>query len=267
MRALATVFITAALLLTAGCASEKAAPLPADPGTPGGTCRGCTAPTPTDTGGTVPDAPTGTGTNPTQTGYDSGATATLEASTSMLAAMFYNSVPNNPTNIRINIDLNRTGEEVIISYMDNGQIHEAALGTVHPYNTSIRGSRYNGWTTNGSSPVWKGFFQDGYGAIVVVVDRYLGIGDGNAQMLGGSVWFQNFPEARYPSTQYAPFQGSEKMCWEIVRGPYDCRTFLVNNAVTMNSSLYPNNIGPNAVQSYRKLGEFNGIARGAAGFP
>lgn len=255
--------------MTAGCAEEKTvlAPSGATPIVPDTSCRGC------DPGGgtgvdAIPGAPTGTGTNPAQTGYDSGSTATLNVSggTSTLAKMFYNSVPNSPSNIRINIDVNRAGEEVIISYIDNGKVVEAAFGSRHPYNGNVSSTRYNGWTTNGATPVWKAIYQDSYGAVVLIIDRYLGLGDGNAQLLGGSIYFQNFPQVRYPYSPYAPYQGSEKMCWDITLGPYDCRTFLVGSDVVMSSSLYPNNKGPNALQNYQKLGDFDGIVRAASGF-
>lgn len=267
MRALPKILILAALVMTAaGCAQEKTV----DPVTPpvvdtSGGCRGCTPDNGTGTG--IPDAPAGTGvgTNPTETGYDSGSTAQLNTSSSTLSQMFYNSGANSPTNIRINIDINRKGEEVIISYIDNGKIVEAALGSVHPYNTAVSNTRYNGWTTNGAAPVWKGFFQDQYGAVVLIIDKYLGTGDGNAQILGGSIWFQNFPEARYPSSPYYTYQGSQKMCWDITMGPYDCRSFLVGESVVMSSTLEPTNKGPNALQNYRKLGDFTGINRTAAG--
>jgi len=120
---------------------------------------------------------------------------------------------------------------------------------------------------HGSTPVWKGFFEDKYGAIVVVIDRTLSLGDGQAaQFIGGSIWFQNFPEVTYPYSPYASRQGILKTCWEITMGPYDCRTFLDDGKVRLTTSLYPNNRGPDALQNYRKLGEFNGLSRASAGF-
>jgi hypothetical protein len=177
--------------------------------------------------------------------------------------MFYNSAPNNPQNVRINIDLRRKSESVIISYTDGGRVVEAALGVVHPY-SGHSNEAYNGWVNQDGKTIWKGFFQDTYGAVILVVDKFLSQGDGQSgNILGGSIWFQNFN--RYAPNN--PQQGPLKMCWEITLGPYDCRSFLVNNKyVIMNSTYYPTNKGENANMLYEKLGDFNGIAKDAAGF-
>ena len=231
------------------------------------TCPACE---PVGTNGTLPTAPagtnnTGTGTNPSTTGFQSGSTVVLNATGGALAGMFYNSLPNNPQNIRINLNTGRPGQEVIISYVENNNVVSAALGSRHPYNPGVQDTSYNGWTNDGNNPVWKGFFQDGYGAVVVVLDSAIGTGDGSANQLGGSIYFQNFPQTVYPNSPYAPAQGSEKLCWKITLGPFDCRTFLVGDNLVINSSLHPNNKGANAVSYYQLLGTFAGIDRGAAG--
>lgn len=264
MKTLKFGLLAAALVLTASCAKEKQAqPLVAPAGvTPDVSCRGgCPPMTGGDT--TLPDAPAGTGEDPTKTGYDSGSTAALELAggTSTLSQMFYNSVPNSPKNVRINIDFRRQVDAVIVSYVDNGRVVEAGFGTVHPY-SGVSNAKFNGWVNQDGKNVWKGFFQDQYGAVVLILDRFLSQGDGQpAKILGGSLWFQNFN--RYAPN--APLQGNLKMCWEISLGPYDCRTFLVGNNVQMTSSQYPNNKGPNANMHYQKLGDFDGIAASAAG--
>lgn len=278
MKSWGVILIVAGSLLLNGCASEKqAADAPASPTTPSGTDGRDNGGTTTDTNGDgIPDAPTGTGETPSQTGFSSGSTATMNASTGQLARMFVNSYPNNPQNVRVNIDLRRTRDAIIISYVDNGREVRAGLGTLHPCDYDGRygaytygcqpgrtNAQFNGWVNQGGQSVWKGFFQDQYGAIVVVVDKMLSQGDGQpGNILGGSIWFQNFSRA-YPN---APYQGSNKMCWEITMGPYDCRSFLVSGNVQMASSFYPNNKGPNASMNYEMLGEFAGISRSAAGF-
>lgn len=256
MRALVLTLIAAVLLLNAGCAKEKATSVP--PGeTPPGTCRGCT----NDGGGTttpVPTPPPNDGSTPIN--Y-SGGTADLRASTSMLAKMFFNSNPNNPTNIRINVDISNTSEAVIVSYTDGGKTVQAKFGTSHPY-SGVQNAMYNGWVNQDGKSVWKGFFQDEHGAIILIVDRISGTGDGTANYVGGSIWFQNF-NRYYPNN---PTQGPLKMCWEIQMGPYDCRSFLVGDNVQMMSSYYPNNRGPDANSNYQKLGDFDLLPRSAAGF-
>ena len=206
---------------------------------------------------------TGLGTDSSVTGL-SGSTVTLAVTGSALSSMFYQSLPNNPTNIRLSLDTTRVGSEVIIAYEANGQTTQASLGTVHPW-SSHQNSQYNGWTTSGSTAVWKGFFQDAYGAVVVVIDQNQSTGDGNTGLIGGEIYYQNFPESTYPNSLYAPAQGPTKMCWEITAGPYDCRTFLVGDSVSMSSTLYPTNRGANATSYYQQLGTFTGLSRSAAG--
>jgi hypothetical protein len=252
-------------MMTVGCADgfgvksgpQVAALSPADD------CRGACVPS--DGASDLPGAPAGTGTgeDPSVTGYDSGSTGALvlAGGTSTLAQMFYNSNPNNPTNVRVNINLQRQADSVIISYVDGGQVVEAGLGIIHPY-SGISRAQFNGWVNQNGKSIYKGFFQDSYGAVVLIVDKLLSQGDGQpGEFMGGSIWFQNF-NRYYPN---APLQGNEKMCWEISMGPYDCRTFLIGDTVSVSSSYYPNNKGPNANMNYTKLGDFNGISKSAAG--
>ncbi len=263
------ILMTAALVINVGCASEnqEAGPTAATvPPRADGTLVDAN-------GDGIPDAPIGTGNTYSQSGYSSGSTVTFTADVGALRKMFYQSNPPNPTNIRINIDLSRKSEGVIISFIDRGYIREAAMGVQHPYAGTTH-EQYNGWQNINGQSVYKGFFQDQYGAIVLVMDRMLSQGDGQAgNILGGSVYFQNFYESPYQ----APWQGSMKMCWEISRGPYDCRTFLMgptNKAkndpswiIQMVKSLYPdpNDYGTNRTFGYTKLGEFDGLNRSAAG--
>lgn len=253
--------MTAALLINVGCASENQV----DPGATAAAVPPRVDGTPVDANGDgIPDAPMGTGNNQSQTGYASGSTVAFNANVGALRQMFYQSNPPSPTNIRINIDVSRKSESVIISFVDRGYIREAALGVQHPYSGKID-EQYNGWVNINGQSVYKGFFQDQYGAIVLVIDRALSQGDGQAgSILGGSVYFQNFYESPYQ----APYQGPLEMCWNIKRGPYDCRTFLISGAVNMLKSLYPdpNDYGPNRSFGYTKLGDFDGLNRTAAGF-
>ena len=216
--------------------------------------------------GGAPGAPGGTG-NGSQSSY-SGSTADLVVDMSALKSMFFNSNPQNPTNIKINFNVGRTyinefgqekGEDVIISFYDQGVLREAAMGTIHPdRDISHRNNMYNGWYEQDGKQVYKAFFQDYWGAIVVILDGGASQGDGQApQFLSGAVYFQNFDRS-YPNFQK---QGPLKMCWEIEIGPYDCRTFLVGDHVMMTSTYYPasGNRGPDRQYGYRKLGTFSGI--------
>ncbi len=269
-----TLIVAAAVLMLAGCASQKQDAAATTTNNVRTSCASTTCDTVLDPNGTgVPVAPTGTGNSPGTTGYPSGSTASVTLNGSALGRMFYNSRPVSPTNPRINIDVTSNTEAVIVSYVENGVLHEAAFGTQHPNNTSYSNQKYNGWVTEDSTNVWKGFFQDAYGAIVLVIDKSLAQNDGTATaILGGSLWFQNFQESAYQN----PVQGYQKMCWEITAGPYDCRTFMVTNTaphsspyddmvVSVTSSMYPNNRGVNKSVNYEKLGDFGGIGRSAAG--
>jgi hypothetical protein len=262
-----TLIVAAALMMLAGCASQKQ-----------DSAAATAAPGSNDTqtvidanGDGIPDAPTGTGNDPGTTGYSSGSTASVVLNGSALGRLFYNSNPVHPTNPRINIDLHSNTEAVVVSYVENGILHEAAFGSQHPNVTSYSNTMYNGWV--GSA--YKAFFQDAYGAIVLVLDKAMSQSDGTATMiLGGSVYFQNFQQVYYQN----PTQGPLKMCWEITAGPYDCRSFLVARSpsdpaynqynklkVDMTSSAYPTTYGPNKTTAYERLGDFGGINRTAAG--
>jgi|GEM_PF-1115100 len=263
------LIVAAAFLMLAGCASQKQDDTAAASATGNG--GGVTSTVIDANGDGIPDAPTGTGTSPSQTGYAYGSTASIVLNGSALGRMFYNSQPVHPTNPRINIDLHSNSESVTVSYVENGILHEAAFGTQHPNVASYSNAMYNGWVNQSGTNVWKGFFQDAYGAIVLVIDKSISQSDGTSQMIvGGSVWFQNFQQSYYQN----PIQGPLKMCWEITAGPYDCRSFLVPNPggnaynqvkVDMTSSLYPTTYGPNKTTAYEKLGDFGGIDRTAAG--
>jgi hypothetical protein len=212
----------------------------------------------TDTTGT-----TTTTTTTTESSSVSSNTVALKTTASKLAALFVNSVPNNPSGVTVTIDLSNSSESILISYYENGVTKEAAFGTVHPYNSSVSGTR-QGWVTHDGSPWWKGFFQDAYGAIVIVIDSTISTGDGSpSDIVGGRIYFQNFCRT-YPCN---PYQGSQKMCWDITAGPYDCRTFISGDSVVLSSSKYPNNKGDNAANSYQLLGTFTGLSRSAASIP
>lgn len=248
-----TLIAALALAMLAGCASQKSDTAATSATASGGGETSTTL---------VPGAPTGTGTDPTVTGYSYGSTASIVLNGSALSRLFYNSRPVSATNPRINIDLQSTGSAVTVSYVESGVLHQAVFGSINPTNSSVVDTSLNGWVSQNGGNVWKGFFQDSFGAIVLVIDKSVEQGDGTAtSILGGSVWFQNFQQSNYQN----PIQGPNKMCWQITAGPYDCRSFLVNNVINMTSSLYPTTRGPNKTSYYEKLGDFGGIDRTAAG--
>jgi hypothetical protein len=114
---------------------------------------------------------------------------------------------NQPSNFRIYFDLkqsqpNRWGGYVVIGYRDNGQIYSAQFSTMHPHGRThnqvsykdwykdLPQSEFNQWFQVQGKQVFHGFFQDAYGAIIVVFDDGLNLGDGQGiTELKGSVWF------------------------------------------------------------------------------
>ena len=240
------VMSTALLLAVAGCSSDGG-------GSSASTTTAAAALTGTLTGSTT----YGIGNDPATTGYISGSTAQM-TNNSGLYSFFYNSRPYQPTNVRVNIDLSRAQSTVVISYQEGvgGRLVQTGLGSVHPFYPGVQDTSYNGWYQESGRRVYKAFFQDQYGAIVLIMHQALDGGDGiPTGLAAGEIWFQNFIDDPYDAGN----QGPLKMCWQISLGPYDCRSFLVNNRVDMNSSDTPTTIGPSKSTPYQKLGEFTGI--------
>jgi hypothetical protein len=280
MKPLMMILGAAVVAMNVGCAQEKIT------GTGQDGVVDCTTvvcgPGSSSGGGSVPSAPSaGNGSN---TGYE-GSTVPLNASVSALRGMFFNSYPNNPTNIQVNFNLDRDIDAVIISYTDGGVVREAGLGTRYPrgprapqqYGTRTN-AKYNGWVGEGASRVYKAFFQDEYGAIVVVVDKVLNAGDGTpSPYIGGTIYYINHGDnPGYDYSLQGDISGGQKLCWELTYGPYDCRTWVTktsnyDNAVNLLLSLIPT--GPlggkyqSRTKSYQELGTFVGLNRVASKIP
>jgi hypothetical protein len=168
---------------------------------------------------------------------------------------------NNPTNYSVQISLAQLGTtgrysgSVQLSYDDNGYHHNGTFTADTGYNSSydsygtardvgLAHANYNYWFNLGGKTVFSGFFQDNYGGIVLVIDNAANVNQGDGQgggTISGQIWYRNF------ATSYAP-QSTERNCWFIYGGPYDCRS----NIVSSKSALYP-------TDSYRKLGDFSGV--------
>lgn len=181
---------------------------------------------------------------------------------------------NNPTDFRVYMDFNDVGNgrwagDVVIAYRDNGQIYSGNFSTTNPSGYQKNRVSYKDWYKNkpnaefnqwfnfddGSGPkqVFHGFFQDQYGAIVVVIDESLDLGDGGgAHEFSGSIWFKNFKLA--PAPQYMGSHGEQ--CWFLLPpSPYECGTFKVggnDSKIVTTSALYPTN-------GYQRLGTFQGV--------
>ncbi len=115
-------------------------------------------------------------------------------------------------------------------------------------NSSTENSnKYNRWYTDKTSGkrVFKAFFQDEEGPIILIIDKVNTVGDGQAPKSGsGSLWFKRFSgaQASQPNT----------VCWIISLGPYDCRPWKSGRGIDIERAINPDN-------GYRKLGTFSGL--------
>jgi hypothetical protein len=229
---------------------------------------------PTGGTGTIPDTNTNTGTNSGSDYWanDPGASATLTVDSLAVLNSYVASHPiNSPSNIRVYLNLSdvgggRYGGTVKIGYYDNNQLYTGVFSTDNPtgynYNrvsyknwyVGKPNAEFNQWFNWNGKQVFHGFFQDKYGAIVVVIDGGLDLGDGGGMTeVSGSIWFKNFQMAR--ADQY--MGGYGEMCWFLLPpSPYECGTFKSGEQVVTTSALYP--------AGYTRLGTFSGVNKSRA---
>lgn len=274
------VSLAVSLLLSVGCA-KKSDGFSAESITPGQPAA-VGPETPRDTDG------------PRGTEFANGATAALQIDSLEALNTYAATHPvNNPQDVRISVKLKDVGSnmyagDIYISYYDNGQYYTghfaagegqnpsggtAASGTLYP---GAKHAHYNNWFSWGGKPVFHGFFQDQYGAIMLIIDESIDLGDGSGAMdVGGSIWFKNFANAQaQPNPQSIP-------CWYILTGPYDCRTLLIDGmngdgTISSGSALYPPQskfytskkrnpyIPEEPARGWRRLGTFSGLNKSKA---
>lgn len=167
---------------------------------------------------------------------------------------------NNPTNHKVTVTLTQIEEKryagtVKISYTDAGQNYEATFSSGSGRNvkyydlkdSNTLESNFNYWYVAGGKSVFSGYFQDAYGAVILIVDNMVNQGDGQGGgYVTGSIYYKNFAQSYATQSPY-------RKCWFIYNGPYDCRAGAVSN----KSSLVPGD-------GYRKLGTFTGLSLSAA---
>lgn len=201
--------------------------------------------------------------------WEYGGSANLTVTAASLSAYLGYNV-SNASNIRINLNLqhkpgvasastyhstkgevfNGYGGVVTIGFeVGSNKFEDRFSSLVNPngmVKTDAENNKYNKWRLVDGK--WRGFFQDYYGAIVVIIDQVLDYGDGSAPMVSGEVWFKNHPQG----INLGPL--SPTSCWFVTTGPYDCRTWKSGTKVDVeSSSLYPTGDG------YTKLGRFNNL--------
>lgn len=215
--------------------------------------------------GTNPVSPDGPGTG-TSTGS---ATGSNTVDFTPVSVAEYNSFValhplNNPTNFKLTVDLQNAGNgryagTVKLSYVDTGLTYTptftAGSGTnVDMYKLKDSGlmeAEFNRWFIINGKYYFSAFFQDAYGAIVLVFDNYVNQGDAQGSgAVSGRVYYRNFAQS-YTSQYFDPFQ--YRKCWYIYSGANSCRA----SAVIDKSSPYP-------ADGFRLLGTFSGLSKAAA---
>jgi hypothetical protein len=208
------------------------------------------------------NAPPGQGAGTAGDNWTYGSTAAFKPASMEIFNTYVGTHPiNNPTNIKLNVNVldvggGHFGGQVKLAYDDAGQHFEgyfvAGTGTnqsFESYGTNkdvgLYHAQYNTWFNNGKN--FSGYFQDSYGAIVLVVDSVMNQGDGQgSSIVGGSIWFKNF-------TKQMNIQGPQRYCWFIYTGPYVCRSTTVMD----KSNPFPSD-------GYRLLGTFSGLSKSKA---
>ena len=198
------------------------------------------------------------------TTFSSGFTGDLVTTTDKMKAYYatYGQVYtlNNPTNIKINVNLaqadaGRYGGDITITFLDNAVQHTAVLKAGMGKNQSIQGgydngrleADYNYWFTFENKLVFTGFFEDSFGAITLTLTPQPISGGGNdAEPLKvkykGEVSFKN-----YKGEKTTPYRA----CWFIYTGGVgDCRS----NVIQTKCGLTP---GVDA--GYTVLGTFTNV--------
>ncbi|MBO9665515.1 MAG: hypothetical protein J7501_01710 [Bdellovibrio sp.] len=246
------VLVAAFAMMGVGCSNKMSAVEPSNTVVSG------------DGGTSIPTAPDGTdsGTDSGSVSYSNEATFTPVSINEM--NMYVGTHPmNDPQNFKLKLQLQDVGNgryagTVNLSYTDTGVYYNGTFTADAGRNQSLSGlkdnntlvAEYNRWFTYNGKAAFTGFFQDTYGAIVVVVDNVVNQGDGQGgSIIKGSVYWKNFAQMPAGHIGQSPYRS----CWFIYNGPWNCRSSSVIN----KSSTVPSD-------GYRKLGTFSGMSKSAA---
>lgn len=210
---------------------------------------------------------------------------------------------NDPKNFKINVKLNDIGSgrytgSVKIGYYDTGTYYIGIFntgtgknkvsypaGAVGQY-VGKSDAEFNQWFTYQGKKVFHAFFQDQFGAVILVIDGGVDQGDGGGYtQVTGSIYYKNFKNGPAP-------QSMEKCWFHFEPSPYFCGAFFPasqNNcaewnrdwwtqerttckryetkscashdgfcAINTTSALLPNT---NGEEGYRKLGTFTSLEK------
>lgn len=210
--------------------------------------------------GAIPVSPDGVGTSGTGVVSGSNTVDFVPVSIAEFNSYVAMHALNSPNNFKLTVDLQDAGNgryagAVKISYVDTGYQYEgkfeAGSGTNQDLyklqDAGMMEAEYNRWFILNNQYYFSAYFQDAYGAIVLVFDNYINQGDAQGTgFVSGSVYYKNFAQSYVQQSPY-------RKCWYIYSGPYNCRA----SAVMDKSTPYPGD-------GYRKLGTFSGLSKAAA---
>lgn len=181
---------------------------------------------------------------------------------------------NSPRDFKLWVNLLNTGQgvggNIQVQWKDSGQYTIRYFQSVNKTGTiPCCGGEYNQY--NGMYPesfnkwvpfkrngqpdvqVFHGMFEDAMGAIAIIIDNGLDLGDGAGMSeLSGTIWYKNFSVVRAPGSTYMP-------CWFTVKGPYQCQTTMAWDLLNRQEiyTLDANN-------GYVRLGTFSGLTKADA---
>lgn len=177
-----------------------------------------------------------------------------------------------PTDMRINLNLRPYhsnskykgyGGVVTIGFTDgNGAVHEDRfsslvnpIGVIH---TNEENNKYNAF--NASNTQWQGFFQDPFGAVIIIIDQVIDQGDGAGGLYSGEIWVKNMPGAISAYSPTGTYPLAPTSCWFISLGPGDCRSWKTKTGIDIGRA---QNEDP--TDNYRKVARFSGLSSAAFG--
>ena len=200
--------------------------------------------------------------------FDVGGTAAFEIVGSsaqqknLLLSEYTGRSMNNPTNMSLNVNFVRIGASnwggtVTTAYNENGFLYYWYFSS----GSSEKATQYNKWFVKDGKKVFHAVLEDfEMGAVVLVIDGYLDLGDGqNEDLASGSLWFKNY------GITYAPHPPTH--CWFVsFKGmdtdtPYDCRPWPTSDGFNNTYlSVYPTRQSSDPYKGYKKLGTFQSLS-------
>ncbi|PIU01246.1 MAG: hypothetical protein COT74_01710 [Bdellovibrionales bacterium CG10_big_fil_rev_8_21_14_0_10_45_34] len=243
-----TAVLVSTLAILVGCPSKD---------------NGAGAPPPPAATPTTPTVPTPTTPTDTNTAAKAGGEAVLQIDSITSFSEYAGRPLYNPKDVKVRVNLQNLGSwygqdvyggELAISYNDLGP------GGRDQY---YEGRFYSGTDLNENSHkrfahgMFRGFFEDSLGAALIVIEETDDLG-----LMSGSVYYKNWNLAVCNSMPFFYPECNDKSqakCWNILRGPYDCRTFVAQNSdgkwvvdIDKVTSSVPSD-------GYKRIGRFEGL--------